>query len=116
MQFKGTPGPWIKDVRKSKIMAIIPDKKYSPRVIETVLITGTVHDDDCGNPKCCCVEEHANAQLISAAPELLEALQNMVTLWRGSSIALPSLEEEKAYHKAHLAINKALGEEVLNAS
>jgi hypothetical protein len=73
-EFKGTPGPWIKEVRKSKIMAIIPDKKYSPRVMETLLITGTIHDDDCGNSVCCCVSEHANDQLISVAPEMFEMI------------------------------------------
>lgn len=111
-EFKGTPGPWIKDVRKSKIMAIIP-KLYGKRVVETNLITGTIHDDDCGNPKCCCVEEHANAQLIAAAPELLKALEDLVHLHmceqEGLSSGQPSSSDWlKAVDQAIEAISKVV--------
>lgn len=36
-------------------------------------------DEDCNNPDCSCISEHiANAKLIAAAPEMLEALMHIV--------------------------------------
>lgn len=102
--FKGTPGPWIKEVRKSKIVAILP-QKYGQRVIETVLQTGYISSDDCGNPVCCCVEEHANAQLIATAPDLLEVCMQFVN----SVDTCDTKEQENAYVSAKLAISKAIG-------
>jgi len=77
-QFKGTPGPWIKrTTHKGQITAVIP-KKFGERVVERVLFVGNISDDDCGVETCCCVEEHSNARLIAAAPDLLESLQNLM--------------------------------------
>lgn len=80
-EFKGTPGPWEKKTRTSKrgstrIMAIIP-KYYGERRLETELGTGYINDDDCGIPTCCKTEEHANATLIAAAPDMLNVLQQI---------------------------------------
>jgi len=41
---------------------------------KSIITLGHIYSDDCGNPKCCNVKEHARAKLIAAAPRLLEAL------------------------------------------
>jgi hypothetical protein len=104
-KFKGTPGPWKKDVRTNKrnhtsIVSIIP-KKYGERVIETVLTTGYIGEDDCIVAKCCKTEEHANASLIAAAPDLLEALQELVDYFKRGDYQPEFLEQaEQAIAKA----------------
>lgn len=107
-EFKGTKGPWEKHVRKGKIMAVIP-KYYGERRLENILQTGTIHDDDCGVPSCCCVEEHANAQLISAAPELLDALQLLLRAWQSDGSNAEDFFNMDIDSIAQSAINKALG-------
>lgn len=64
---KHTPAPWQYAVSKNKISVVIKQN--------VVLTLGTICDDDCNIPTCCKTEEHANAKLIAAAPELLEALE-----------------------------------------
>jgi len=62
---KHTPGPW----------------HYDPHYL-TVQVDSTWMDDDNDKPVKCIiarVNEDANARLIAAAPELLEALQDMVS-------------------------------------
>ncbi|HFK5818643.1 hypothetical protein [Enterobacter kobei] len=83
-EFKGTPGPW----------------KYTIRNVNEMMTTfhGVVMGDT--YIEIATRNEREDAQLISAAPELLEALQLMI-----SSHVLP------IYHQtiAKAAINKALG-------
>lgn len=60
------------------------------------------------------IESEANARLISAAPEMLEALQNLVFLHsceqEGIDSAMPTRGQwMDAISKAEKAINKALG-------
>jgi hypothetical protein len=55
-------------------------------------------------------ERAANARLIAAAPELLEACQWMMMQLEGTSGASAShWEQFPGYHQAHAAISKAMG-------
>lgn len=68
---KHTKGEWKYNIsKKNEIQVIIPNGK--------ILQLGFIYSDDCGLPSCCRVEEHANAKLIAAAPELLEALNSLI--------------------------------------
>ncbi|ECV1080090.1 hypothetical protein EBL29_21425 [Salmonella enterica subsp. enterica serovar Cerro] len=104
--FKGTPGPWkwTADVVNEGnmllgengrtvfdgdniIQGLSNDEGWGARI-------GGTHTD---------VESEANAQLIAAAPELLQALQFIIN---DCSRMIPKCAEDKAI----AAINKALGE------
>jgi hypothetical protein len=75
-EFKGTKEIWVKDIteRRNKIIVRIGNC----RVIEL----GTLNNGDCNVPSCCKTEEHANALLISKAPEMLGMLENQLKLIR----------------------------------
>ena len=95
-EFKGTPGPWE-----------VEDNGY---FYDINAVRGTV-GNVCSSASWFDNGEHrgtvamANAQLIAAAPELLEALQNMVEAYQHeASIDNPALLSARA------AIAKALGE------
>lgn len=109
--FKGTPGPWEKHVRKGRIHAVIP-KYYGERRLETVLHLGTIHDDDCGVETCCCVEEHANARLIAAAPELLDALKLILPMAKAFAHLNDVGANKELLELAESVIEKVLGSEV----
>jgi hypothetical protein len=85
MSVKHTPGPWEYKVVKNKIRVIIKQN--------TVLTLGTIYYDDCNEPSCCKSEEHANAKLIAAAPELLEALQELIYQLGGEQEAEEEIEK-----------------------
>lgn len=104
--FKGTPGPWKKEVRGGSIVAVIP-KFFGQRDVSTVLKVGYITDDDCGVETCCKVEEHSNARLIAAAPELLEALQVLLAAYQ--SDGTEDFYNLDPVELAKSAINKALG-------
>ena len=75
MEFKGTKGKWKYEViygkNRPKITVQIPIREsYNQE-----LILGIIGEDDCTVASCCCREEHANALLISKAPEMLEMLK-----------------------------------------
>ncbi|MGJ7190845.1 hypothetical protein ABMZ81_03805 [Morganella morganii] len=83
MEFKGTPGPWINvggwvDAAGNGIICSLSAVSMKPEDI-----------DD------------ANANLIAAAPDLLNALINLIEYWK--------LDETAEAHAAMIAINKALG-------
>lgn len=82
-EFKGTPGRWIKG----------GDGIVAPGDIEVAVVVN-FQDDDAMN---------ADANLIAAAPELLEALQECLG-WVNNGMA------RDAHNKAIAAIAKALGE------
>lgn len=83
-EFKGTKGPWRFNGSEieSKSCDYIAD------------VYGTNADTD---------EEKANAQLIAAAPELLDALEKLILFTK------PSKSNALALSNAYSAINKALG-------
>ena len=88
-EFKGTPGPWGYDSE-----------------------LGGIYGDKCSFV--CDVSDNKNANLIAAAPELLEALQDMLSGWeyiRHTHGDLYGVGWDRSENKAVLAINKALGME-----
>lgn len=90
-EFKGTPGPWRYEAYCGSINPIVG---IGPRVI----CSESLVDHDNGK-----IAMEANARLMAAAPDLLEALIN----------AMPLIEEHSYGHEyniAAMAIEKALGE------
>lgn len=94
-EFKGTPGPWgVED---------------NGHFYDINAVRGTV-GNVCSSRSWFDNGEHrgpvamANAQLIAAAPELLEALEMLVVF------TTPTKRNAAALSKAHAAIAKALGE------
>ena len=78
-EFKGTPGPWVISFRRDEVN--IPIR--GPHCV-TATYAGS----------------EANARLIAAAPDLLEALENI--------LASEGMEFEIALERARTAIAKAL--------
>ncbi|HEM8344475.1 hypothetical protein O7C57_04475 [Providencia sp. 21OH12SH02B-Prov] len=103
MEFKGTPGPWVIDEwsmtgidSESKHVALV---NYSHRGLPS-----DVYGD----------EHEANANLIAAAPELLESLRELVSAMERYEIDVDEsapVEHKKMMKKAKAAIVKALGQQ-----
>lgn len=89
-EFKGTPGPWV-------VNEI--GQHWNNKVLTHLEITFG-EDGEC---ICDTVYQREDANLIAAAPELLEALQFIIN---DCSRMIPKCAEDKA----NAAINKALGE------
>lgn len=76
-EFKGTKAKWKYEVKYGKSTPRITVQIPVRENYNLELILGRIREDDCIVSSCCCKEEHANAKLIAAAPELLEALLNL---------------------------------------
>lgn len=104
MNFKGTPGPWYVEGIVGICTPIVHSGEglgYCPPVLAKV----TTRYSSAEQAKC-------NANLIAAAPELLEALQDMLSGWqyiRTQHGDLYGVGWDRAEQKAFSAINKALG-------
>jgi hypothetical protein len=74
------------------------------------LVHATPNDPDITHEiaNVCCIyvgeDSHANARLIAAAPELLEALKGLIAPFNGQ------MQDKDAYKKANAALKKAEGE------
>lgn len=96
-EFKGTPGPWIASNYDRSIGPVCREADQSFGMIFPI---AWVEFD--GNQE----YQQANANLIAAAPELLDALQFTIhEVGHWLSTQKPELKE-----KIESAINKALGE------
>ena len=93
-EFKGTPGPWIASTYDRSIG---PASREDDQSYGMILPVAWVAFD--GDQR----YQQQNANLIAAAPELLEALQFIIN---DCSRMIPKCAEDKAI----AAINKALGE------
>lgn len=94
-EFKGTPGPWVASTTDRSVGPVCREDDQSYGMI---LPVAWVEFD--GKPG----HQQANANLIAAAPELLEALQGMFGINK-----LDGEGQQKRWDKARDAINKALG-------
>lgn len=103
MMFKGTPGPWILCTSDDETKTYIQESKENNRHPHFASIRT---DSWWGNG-----EGEANANLIAAAPELLEALQKIVKdlEMRAKNGVVDC--SHGVYYEAHTAIAKALGEQ-----
>lgn len=102
-EFKGTPGPWVASKSDRSIGPVIRDDDHSYGMI---LPVAWVEFD--GKPG----HHQSNANLIAAAPELLEALQDVLSELEGILLDEYSTEPEDNEYcvKARAAIKKALGQ------
>lgn len=103
-EFKGMPGPWV----ASKIdRSIGPISRDDDQSYGMILPVAWVEFD--GND----AYQQANANLIAAAPDLLEALQLAFSDMTGGmkSCGHNGFTCTCSYEKAKAAISKALGEE-----
>lgn len=69
-EFKGTEGKWLKHVTPKHKIGVLIGNRF--------LQLGTIYEEDCLVASCCKTEEHANALLISKAPEMLEMLKELL--------------------------------------
>lgn len=91
-KFMGTPGPWSY-------------RKTGTHWNNASLTNIEINFGDDGECVADTVYEERDAMLISAAPELLEALQELAFLYEHDE----GCRELKEYKRAKAAINKALG-------
>lgn len=96
MKTQHTPGPWFQDTYSSgESIVYHPDREEIARVFPQVW------------PEVANRRDNANARLIVAAPELLDALQGMIRLHYDTAEA--SARGLEAVHQALAAIAKATG-------
>ena len=101
MTAKHTPGPWAYHNTPTPFIYV-----NAGGLPICQIYTSTAHGQSMG-------EQFANARLIAAAPELLEALQKMLPELRGLSIVSDTAAE--MLREAEAAIAKATGEQTRTA-
>lgn len=100
MEFRGTPGPWVRESVGRGIGPVSEDDDQSYGMVIPVAYVDFGESDEVQN---------ANARLIAAAPELLTALQLAEkAMAEGRNVTYP--EWYGVMNKARVAISKALGE------
>ena len=96
--FKGTPGPWVAYPNKDDNCFYIAQQDGAPFTPDYSDVAGLYCNTWSGERY---IVQRANAELLSAAHDLLEALQEVVAI---------SDRKHEAWDKARAAIAKALGE------
>jgi hypothetical protein len=99
MSAQHTPGPWIKNVVPTSAGSAITIQSADHR-IAIIYVDGIRKGIDDELPRS--IENRANARLIAAAPDLLEALQHLMVA-HGEQL-------DYAFQQAQDAIAKATGE------
>ena len=94
--FKGTPGPWFE--HREGFSTVYIEARIGGGMIQEVAACGPC---DKGSD-----QQSANAKLIAAAPELLEALELILSYHDDGNCVL----HKEDVSMARAAINKALGE------
>ena len=102
-QSKHTPGPWSVLVNDEDLWLIEHENQ------QIAAVSGQFVADDYGN---CPLEpeEMANARLIAAAPDLLEALTKLALATSSVGVGHISMNQRTALKEARVAIAKAKGE------
>ena len=107
-----TPGPW-----KADGYQVRQGGQQGTRMVADVCYTGPHHTPPEEYPKSCRIADEANARLIAAAPELLEALINLVKAEDEGEQDMVDIGIEPETHDhpviaaARAAITKATGKE-----
>jgi len=103
-EFKGTPGPWFVTADELSV-----DSDVARNIADCESVT--LHAGYSGTDFATCKHAIANARLISAAPELLEALQKMVEIAAPHIYPTPDKPKSAwaALESARAAIAKATG-------
>ena len=97
-----TPGPWVVVGNLTKYV----EARLVGGLIQEVAACGpTMADEGYGQ------QQEANARLIAAAPDLLEALQDVDALWMHHSVAHGDGKIGPLHEKVIAAIAKATGEQ-----
>ena len=99
-EFKGTPGPWVAHDDEESMATSVIMNDFG----DILCVVGTYMTSF--------EEDYANANLIAAAPELLEALKELISGYedREKSGMFDMLVHGDLIEKANAAINKALGD------
>jgi len=100
MEFRGTPGPWVRESAGRGIGPVSKDDDQSYGMVIPVAYVDFGESDEVQN---------ANAHLIAAAPELLEALIEARVWVQGWNAAHDTEDSYKALVMCNKAISKALG-------
>ncbi|EOI3576225.1 hypothetical protein ACMS05_000963 [Cronobacter turicensis] len=113
-EFKGTPGPWKAVQQYEDEISVVDVDGFKVVTAERIAILmdwdkkGFEHwADEGGSRNLYGPEQFANAYLIAAAPDLLEALKSIMELQTRGYVMLG----DKCTEMARAAIAKAIGEE-----
>lgn len=110
-KFKGTPGPWHPAFNRDSEDGVNATSIYS----EDGIYVADVYRGYVGSEDLKEVEQKANARLIAAAPELLEALDDLIHLAESAMLRANydggEYDIDGELSDARAAIAKALGED-----
>ena len=101
MSAKHTPGPWRVTARACNMIDVL-HAVDSPGAITMALCRVQARQS-------WIAEAEANANLIAAAPDMLEALRKAVVLLAGACVHSPELGPNDTYEAVSAAIAKATG-------
>ena len=103
-----TPGPWAVDSNNRVIGPPRPHKQGATIGLDTGVHLASVKDTICYVTCLTLAAQPANARLIAAAPDLLAALEQLVTDWQDVPDPMDR-ESQGPFEQARAAIAKARG-------